>query len=199
MSENPYEPPLTDAQVVGVKSGNRKGLWTIAVCQKGMIVFFLIQLLAIVGQLVLVIIFFALPRLDVGVIQAASQILLLVLLAAGLVAMVFTILLSLNAYPTAMGILLATLALVPWIGLFVSFRVNGSHYDVDDFLWTIMFGLFVLFAVNGRATSILRHNGHKGGPLGTSLSKLKHSLQFDPASPHPNPLPAGEGATEELS
>ena len=86
-----------------------------------------------------------------------------------LVAMVFAFALSLKVYSTTTGILLAMLTLVPCLGL------------------------FVLLVVNGRATAVLRQNGHKVGLLGAHLSEFKDSLQLDPASPHPNPLPKGEG------
>ena len=167
---------MADFQVVGARNRNREDMRTVAVYQKGIIICLLIQFLAVFGLIVLAAMLFSGPPIDrLRVIHTASPVVVLVLLAAGLVAMVFAFLLSLKVYSTVKGILLALLTLVP------------------------LLGLFVLLAVNGRATFILRQNGHKVGWLGASLSEIRYSLQADVdlASPHPNPLPEGEGAAKE--
>jgi hypothetical protein len=134
MSENPYQSPLADCQVVGVKSGMQADVRAVAVYQKGILICILVYLLAVIGQ-------FAVPpemRLILG----------LVVIAAGLAGLVFVFLLSTKVYSTAVGILLAILTLVPCLGL------------------------LVLLTVNGKATTILRQNGHKVGLLGARLSEF---------------------------
>jgi uncharacterized membrane protein len=135
MSENPYQSPMADVQVVGVKSGKHEDVRAVAVYQKGILICILIYLLAVIGQL------FA--------VQPGLRLVLgLVVLAAGLAGLVFVFLLSTKVYSTGVGILLAILTLVPCLGL------------------------IVLLIVNGKATNILRQNGHKVGLLGASLSKF---------------------------
>ena len=72
----------------------------------------------------------------------------LVLLPVGLAGLVFVFLLSAKVYSTVAGIFLAILTFLP------------------------CFGLLVLLIINGKATSILRQNGHKVGLLGASLSEF---------------------------
>jgi hypothetical protein len=135
MSENPYQSPMADVQVVGVKSGKQEDVRAVAVYQKGILICILIQVLAYIGQ-------FAVPP-EIRLIVA------LVALAASLVGLVFVVLLSTKVYSTGVGILLAILTVVPCLGL------------------------LVLLIVNGKATTILRQNGHKVGLLGARLSEFK--------------------------
>jgi len=112
MSENPYQSPATEAQVVGIRSGKREDLRSVAVYQKGVLICILIYLLAVIFQFVVPAEF----RLVVG----------LVALACSLVATVFVFLLALKVYGAAVGILLGILTLVPCIGLIVLLVVNGK-------------------------------------------------------------------------
>ena len=66
----------------------------------------------------------------------------------GLIGLVLVFLLATKVYGTALGVLLGILTLVPCVGL------------------------IVLLIVNGKATSVLRQNGHRVGLLGADLSKL---------------------------
>jgi len=134
MSENPYQAPLADVQVVGVKSGKPEDVRAVAVCQKGILICLLIQLIGTISQ-------FAIPA-------DMRPILLLALLPVSIVGLVFVFRLSTRVYSTGVGILLAILTILP------------------------CFGLLVLLIVNGKATTILRQNGHKVGLLGADLSKF---------------------------
>jgi hypothetical protein len=132
----------------------------------------LIQFLLVIIPFVIAGVFFHVPRHDTIAYRFAVEVFLglgLVLLAAGLAAMVLSLLLSLKVYHGEIGFLLAVLTLIPCLGL------------------------FVLLVVNRRAIFVLRQHGHKVGLLGARLSEFKDSSTFDPASPHPDPLPKGEG------
>jgi hypothetical protein len=72
----------------------------------------------------------------------------LILFAAGIVALVFVILLASKLYPSATCTLLCILVLIPLIGL-VS-----------------------LLIINGKATRVLKENGIHVGIMGANLSKL---------------------------
>ncbi len=112
MSENPYQSPSAQSQVVGVKSGSREDLRSVAKYQKGIIVCILIYVIAMIGQ-------FAIP-------VEARAILGLGILVAGLVGTVFVFLLAIKVYNTGVGVLLGILTFVPCIGLIVLLAVNGK-------------------------------------------------------------------------
>ena len=111
MSENPFQSPASDF-AVGVKSGRREDLKSIATYQKGILVCILIYLLTIVGQ-------FFIPE-DVQILLG------LALAVLGLVSTVFVFLLAIKVYNTGVGILLGLLALVPCLGLIVLLVINGK-------------------------------------------------------------------------
>ena len=111
MSENPYQSPVT-AEVVGVVSGRREDLRSVAVYQKGILVCILIYLIAVFGQFVLP----AELRLFLGI----------GILVLGLAGTIFVFLLAMKVYNVALGILLGILALIPCIGLLVLLMVNGK-------------------------------------------------------------------------
>jgi hypothetical protein len=112
MDENPYQSPMADLRpAVGVLSGKREDVRAVAVCQKGILVCILIQILAVVCQ-------FALP--------AALHILVMVgSLGVGLVGTVFIFMLATRVYGTGAGVLLGILTFIPCIGLIVLLIVNG--------------------------------------------------------------------------
>ncbi len=115
MTGNPYQPP-PESSAVGVLSGSREDLRSVARFQKGILVCILIYLIAVIGQ-------FALPpeiRPLVG----------LGVLVVGLVGAVFVFLLAIKVYGTALGIVLGILSLVPLIGLIVLLIVNGKATGV---------------------------------------------------------------------
>ena len=112
MSENPYQPPSADSQVVGVKSGSREDLRSVAKYQKGILVCILIYLIAAICP-------FAIPAELQPLIGFG-------ILAVGLVGTVFVFLLAVKVYSTGVGVLLGVLTLVPCIGLIVLLVVNGK-------------------------------------------------------------------------
>ncbi len=112
MQENPYAPPRGMGPVVGVKSGRREDLKTVAVAQKLILVSILLQFVGIITQLLV-------PqqyRLAVGIIT----------LAVGLVATISVFILAIRVYSTASGILLGIGAMIPCLGLFILLSVNGK-------------------------------------------------------------------------
>ena len=116
MTENPYQAPTTSASVVGVLSGSRKDLRSVAKFQKGILVCILIYLIAVFGQ-------FALPP-EIRPIVGIG------VLLVGIVGAVFVFLLAMKVYGTGLGILLGVLSLVPLIGLVVLLIVNGKATDI---------------------------------------------------------------------
>ncbi len=112
MDENPYQSPTTPMEAIGVVSGRREDLRSVAVYQKGILVCILVYLIAVFFQ-------FALPpeiRPLVGLGVAM----------VGLAGMVFVLLLAVKVYNVVLGILLGILTLVPCIGLLVLLMVNGK-------------------------------------------------------------------------
>jgi len=119
MTSNPYETPLlpqTESTAIGVLSGTREDLRSVAKYQKGILVCILFYLIAVAGQ-------FVLPpeiRPLVGI----------PVLIAGIVGAVFVFLLAIKVYGTGSGILLGILSLVPCIGLIVLLIVNQKATGV---------------------------------------------------------------------
>jgi len=112
MSENPYQSPMEYTPAVGVKSGRREDVRSVARYQKGILVCILIYLIALVAQ-------FVLPpelRLVLG----------LSVVAVAITGLVFVFLLSTKVYSVPIGILLGFLTLIPLIGLIVLLAVNGK-------------------------------------------------------------------------
>lgn len=134
MDENPYQAPLADLVVVGVKSGMQEDVRAVAIYQKGILVCILCYLFVVIGSVV------APPVI--------SRILPFALMPIGIAGLVFVFLLSTKVYSTAVGILLAILTFLPCLGI------------------------LVLLAINGKATNILKQNGHKVGLLGAKLSEF---------------------------
>ena len=116
MSENPYQSPLADSPVVGVKSGSREDLKSVAVYQKGILVCILIYLAAVVAQFVLP------PELNAIVVIG--------IFAVVLVGTIFVFLLAMKVYNTGIGILLGILTLVPCVGLLILLVVNSKATGV---------------------------------------------------------------------
>ncbi len=112
MSENPYESPAVPPQIVGIKSGSREDLKSVAQYQKGILVCISVYLIAVISQ-------FAIPA-------EFRFILVLGVLVVGLAGMVFVFLLATKAYSTGVGVLLAILTLIPCLGLIVLLVINGK-------------------------------------------------------------------------
>jgi len=115
MSSNPYQSPQASPSAVGVLSGSREDLRSVAKFQKGILVCILIYL-AVIGQL-------ALPP-DIRPLIGIA------VLIAGIVGAVFVFLLAIKVYGTGLGILLGVLSLVPCVGLIVLLIVNGKATGV---------------------------------------------------------------------
>lgn len=112
MTENPYQSPATDSHVIGVRSGSREDLRSVAQYQKGILVCILIYFLAVLSQFL---------------VPAELQILISIgVILVGLVGTVFVFLLAIKVYSTGVGVLLGILALVPCIGLLVLLMVNNK-------------------------------------------------------------------------
>jgi len=118
----PSAPPEA-VEVVGVKSGRREDLRSVAQYQKGVIVCILAQLLAVLAQVVL-----SLSGEPVGAVMSFAASLFGIV--AGLGGMIFVILLAVKVYNTALGILLGILAIVPCLGLIVLLMVNGKATSI---------------------------------------------------------------------
>ena len=116
MSYNPFEAPQSDSRVIGILSGKREDLRSVARYQKGVIVCILIYLLAMFSQ-------FAIPPelrmfLGIGV------------MFVGLTGAVFAFLLAIKTHGTGQGILLGILCLVPCVGLLVLLIINSKATSV---------------------------------------------------------------------
>ena len=116
MSENPYQSPSAESDVVGVKSGARDDLRAVAKYQKGILVCILIYLIAVFCQF--------------GVPPDYRPFFGIFVLGVGLVGTVFVFLLAMKVYSTAVGILLGILTLVPCLGLIVLLMVNQKATSI---------------------------------------------------------------------
>jgi hypothetical protein len=116
MSENPFEPPRDTSPAVGVLSGQREDLRTIARFQKGILVCILIYLIAVIAQ-------FALPP-ELRIFMAVG------VMVFALAGAVFVFLLAIKVYGVGLGILLGVLSMAPCLGLIVLLLVNGKATNV---------------------------------------------------------------------
>jgi hypothetical protein len=110
LTDNPYQAPEACPTAVGVLSGSRADLLSVARFQKGILICVLIYVIALLGlwfvpQLR--------PYLRVG------------MLAVGFVGAVYVFLLAMRVYGTGLGLLLGLLALLPFISLLVLLSVVG--------------------------------------------------------------------------
>ena len=112
MSENPYESPALPAEAIGVNSGRREDLRSVAIYQKGINVCILFYLMALFGQ-------FVIP-------EETRPFLWLGVLPVILAGAVFVVLLAFKVYSTGVGVLLGILTFIPCIGLLVMAVVNGK-------------------------------------------------------------------------
>lgn len=117
MSDNPYQAPQSDdAAVVGVRSGRREDLRSVALYQKGILICILINLCIIVGR--------------IFVPQGVQLLLLLVYIPVALAGVVCIFLLAMQVYNTALGVLFGLLTFVPCLGLIVLLVVNSKATSV---------------------------------------------------------------------
>jgi hypothetical protein len=116
MDENPYRAPLSQGPAVGVLSGRREDVRSVALYQKGILVCILLYLCAVLGQ-------FLVPeqlRIFIG----------LGVLLIGLAGTVFVFLLAIKVYGVGLGILLGVLTFIPCVGLIVLLVVNNKATNV---------------------------------------------------------------------
>ena len=97
---------------MGVLSGSREDLRSVAKSQKGILVCILLYIIAVVLQLIL-------PD-ELALIVAAG------VLVVGIAATVFVFQLAIKVYGSGAGILLGILTLIPVIGLLVLLIINGK-------------------------------------------------------------------------
>ena len=116
MSENPYQAPADYSKAVGVKSGRRDDVRSVATFQKGILMCILVYFVAVIAQ-------FAIPP-ELRFFVALG------VLVVGLVGTVFVFLLAIKVYSAGVGILLGILTLVPCIGLIVLLIVNGKATEI---------------------------------------------------------------------
>lgn len=108
--ENPYAPPKTTDLALGVRSGRREDLRSVAVAQKSILICIALYLAGIVGQ-------FFIPLeyrwyLAIGV------------MILGLVAMVSVVLLAMKVYNPVTGIIYGLGTIIPCVGLIILLVIN---------------------------------------------------------------------------
>lgn len=120
MDDNPYRSPLADGPaVVGVLSGRREDVRSVAVYQKGILVCILLQILGYVAYVAL-----ALVPLEMRLLAQ------LAILGASITGTVFVFLLAIKVYGAGLGGVLGLLALIPCAGLIVLLVVNGKATNI---------------------------------------------------------------------
>jgi len=146
MSLNPYEAPAPIPQeltpAVGVLSGTRQDLRSVAMYQRGIIACILLYIIAFIAQTLITSQRTAEIPLWVGVLSVLAT---LGIIVAGAV---FVFLLSIKVYGPALGVLLGILTLIPCLGLLALLRVNA------------------------KATTVLQQNGIKVGLLGANPATI---------------------------
>jgi hypothetical protein len=108
--ENPYAPPKTSGRALGINSGRREDLKTVAVAQKSIIICILLYFGVIVAR-------FFVP-------YQYNLYLLICILVLGLVSTVSVFLLAMKVYSPIQGVLVGVLTMVPCLGLLMLLLVN---------------------------------------------------------------------------
>jgi len=153
MSDNPFQAPQSDDYAVGVKSGRREDLKSVAVYQKGILICVLVILIAMLSQ-------FLVPLPVVGLLY----------LFAGLAGTVLIFLLAAKVNHVGLAVLRALVAVVPMLGFVGVMFVFGILPAAAAAPFVPCAGVMVLLFVASRATTVLQQNGHKVGLLGADLS-----------------------------
>jgi hypothetical protein len=122
MDDNPYRSPEAPimAQAVGVLSGSREDLRSVAKYQRGLLVCVLIYLGAVAASMIL-------PRILPPELTIIASLLFAV---AGIAGLVFVFLLSTKVYGTGLGVLFGLLTLIPCVGLIVLLVINQKATSV---------------------------------------------------------------------
>ena len=126
MSFNPYEAPApipqAPAPAIGVLSGTRADLRSVATYQRGIMVCILLYFIVMIMQAIIA------SQIEVPpLFRVLSG---LAILANGVAGAVFVFLLSIKVYGPALGILLGILTLIPCLGLLALLRVNAKATNV---------------------------------------------------------------------
>ena len=116
MEDNPYAPPKATDLAVGVKSGKRADLKTVALAQKSIIVCILLNFGAIAAQ-------FLLPP-EMAIFLAAGLVILF------LVQLVSVVILATKVFNTLTGIIYGIGTIIPCIGLLVLLIVNNKATEI---------------------------------------------------------------------
>lgn len=124
MSDNPYQAPLADEPAAaGVRSGRREDLRSVAIYQKGVLIYILINLVYIMINLCF----------GVGLFYMSDRvqlILLLIYVPVTLAGLVCICLLATKVYNSVLGIFWGLLTLIPCLGLIVLLIVNSKATSV---------------------------------------------------------------------
>lgn len=146
MSFNPYEAPAPIPQdltpAVGILSGTRQDLRSVATYQRGIIGCILLYIIAFIAQTIVFRSRGDETPLWIGMVAAFAG------LGSALAGAVFVFLLSIKVYGPALGVLLGILTLIPCLGLLALLRVNA------------------------KATTVLQQNGIKVGLLGANPATI---------------------------
>ena len=123
MSDNPYQPPSADSQIVGIKSGEPRDLKSVAKFQKGLLFSILLQLIAVISSFSYSISQFIPPN-------NFDSIVILLVLVGGMSGTFFVFSLAIKVYSPLAGVLLGMLTLIPCIGLIILAAVNGKATSI---------------------------------------------------------------------
>jgi hypothetical protein len=111
VSDNPYQSPQAPATIaLGVNSGRREDLRSVARFQKGILVCILLQIILFIAQLI------APPEI--------KWLFALAYLPVALAGTVFAVLLALKVYNAVLGVLFGLATLLPCIGLIALLAIN---------------------------------------------------------------------------
>ena len=116
MSYNPFEAPQVNDSAIGIVSGSREDLRSVARYQKVILVCILLYFIAVFAQ-------FGFP-------VTIRPLLGLGILGVGLVGAIFAILLAIKTHGPVFGIILGILCLVPFLGLLTLLLINSKATTV---------------------------------------------------------------------
>jgi len=123
MSDNPYQPPSADSQIVGIKSGEPRDLKSVAKFQKGLLFSILLQLIVVISS-------FSYYRSQSIPPNNFDSIVILLVLVGGISGTFFVFSMAIKVYNPLAGVLLGLLTLIPCIGLINLAAVNGKATSI---------------------------------------------------------------------
>jgi hypothetical protein len=134
MSENPYQPPMSSQAMPVHRPQVTPELRIVAVWQKRILLCILFQIIAVVAT------FFSSAQITKWVIAG--------IVVISVVSVVCVFFLAIRVYGVALGLAMALLSIVPYVGL------------------------LVLCVINAKATRLLKGCGFKVGLMGAKLSEF---------------------------